>query len=153
MKILLAIDDSEFSDLATDALILQAKVEGTEVRLLHVVESFPTALAETLGSKERPDFSGARMKQRDRAKKLLAKATQKLELAGFRVGVAIEEGDPRNIILREAEAWGADLIVLGSHGRTGLVHFLIGSVSETVARHALCSVEIVRGRHPKLAAA
>lgn len=53
----------------------------------------------------------------------------------------------RNLSLRDLEQaskWGADLIVLGSHGRKGLKHFLLGSVSETVARHAICSVEIVR---------
>jgi nucleotide-binding universal stress UspA family protein len=146
MNILLAVDDSEFSEVATDTLISQCKAEDSEVRLLHVVEPFPTGLAEALGSKERPDFSAARVKQREKAKKLLAHATQKLERAGFTVDAAIEEGDPRNVILHEAEAWAADLIVLGSHGRTGLNHFLIGSVSETVVRHARCSVEIVRAR-------
>jgi nucleotide-binding universal stress UspA family protein len=47
-------------------------------------------------------------------------------------------------IVDRAAEWHADLIVLGSHGRHGLDRFLIGSVSEYVARHAPCSVEIVR---------
>jgi len=57
---------------------------------------------------------------------------------------AVEEGDPKSKILDTARDWDADLIVLGSHGRKGLQHFLMGSVSEAVARHAECSVEIVR---------
>jgi hypothetical protein len=47
-------------------------------------------------------------------------------------------------ILDEARNWGADLSVLGSHGRTGLERFLIGSVAERVAEHASCSVEVVK---------
>ena len=57
---------------------------------------------------------------------------------------AVEWGDPKSKIINAAEAWGADLIVLGSHGRKGLQRFLLGSVSETDMRHAHCSVEIVR---------
>lgn len=146
MKILLALDGSIFSEAATDALTARATGEGAEVRLLHVVEPFPEDLAETLGSKEQPNFAAARLKRRERAKELLAQAAQKLEGAGFKVSSSIEEGDPRNVILREAEVWNADLIILGSHGRTGLNRFLMGSVSEAVARHARCSVEIVRTR-------
>jgi len=53
-------------------------------------------------------------------------------------------GEPRAVILDTAKAWGADLIVLGSHGRRGLDRLLLGSVSESVAIHADCSVEVVR---------
>jgi nucleotide-binding universal stress UspA family protein len=53
-------------------------------------------------------------------------------------------GEPRAFILDEAKAWGADLIVLGSHGRHGLDRLLMGSVSESVALYAHCSVEVVR---------
>jgi nucleotide-binding universal stress UspA family protein len=56
----------------------------------------------------------------------------------------IPKGNPRSVILDEAEAWGADLIVLGSHGYTGLKRVLLGSVSQAIAAHAKCSVEIVR---------
>jgi nucleotide-binding universal stress UspA family protein len=48
------------------------------------------------------------------------------------------------VILDTAAKWHADLIVIGSHGRKGLDRFLLGSVSEAVARHAPCSVQIVR---------
>jgi len=56
----------------------------------------------------------------------------------------LESGIPKVVIIDDAKKWGADLIVVGSHGRTGLDRFLLGSVSEAVARHAACSVEIVR---------
>jgi nucleotide-binding universal stress UspA family protein len=62
----------------------------------------------------------------------------------LKVTAAVKEGDPKSKIPDAARDWRADLIVLGSHGRKGMGHFLIGSVSEAVARHADCSVEVVR---------
>ena len=58
------------------------------------------------------------------------------------ISVLVES--PKKIILDEAGQWGADLIFAGSHGRRGLDRFLLGSVSEAVALHAPCSVEVVR---------
>ena len=58
--------------------------------------------------------------------------------------VAASADMPKEIILQNAEEWGADLIVCGSHGRRGLSRFMLGSVSEAIAAHAKCSVEIIR---------
>jgi nucleotide-binding universal stress UspA family protein len=57
---------------------------------------------------------------------------------------AMPLGEPRAVILDTAKTWGANLIVLGSHGRRGMDRFLLGSVSEAVAIHAHCSVEVIR---------
>jgi nucleotide-binding universal stress UspA family protein len=57
-------------------------------------------------------------------------------------------GRAQDVILDEAERWGADLIVLGSHGYRAFKRFLLGSVSQAVATHAPCSVEIVRRAAP-----
>ncbi len=78
------------------------------------------------------------------AKSLVARAERALRSAGVNVATAIVQGDPKSIILDDAKAWGADLIVLASHGRKGLERFMLGSVSEAVLRHAHCSVEIIR---------
>ncbi|MGA1999681.1 MAG: universal stress protein [Terriglobales bacterium] len=67
-----------------------------------------------------------------------------LTSAGFRVSTSVAEGNAKSVILDKAAEWHADLIALGSHGRKGLERFLLGSVSEAVARHAPCSVLIVR---------
>jgi nucleotide-binding universal stress UspA family protein len=146
MRILLALDESKFSEAATDTVIAQFATKDAEVRLLHVVEPFPVSLAKQMGTSESPDFTAARMAQRRYAESLLSQATEKLRSAGFKVTSFVEEGDAREVILNQAESWNADLIIVGSHGRTGLDRFLIGSVSEAVARHAQCSVEIVRTR-------
>jgi nucleotide-binding universal stress UspA family protein len=65
-------------------------------------------------------------------------------VAGFNVTTIAKEGDPKADVIDVAAEWRADLIMLGSHGRKGLDRFLVGSVSEAVALHAPCSVQIVR---------
>jgi nucleotide-binding universal stress UspA family protein len=58
----------------------------------------------------------------------------------------VQEGEPRRVILDCADAWRPDLIVVGSRGKNGLDRLLLGSTSEHIARHATCSVEIVRSQ-------
>jgi nucleotide-binding universal stress UspA family protein len=149
MRILLAFDDSKCSAAAAQTVRTQFKPEGTEVLLLHVVEAFPVSLAKQLGSRESPDFVAARVAQREQVKTLLARPEKELRLCGFKVAAVIKEGEARRVILDQAEKWKADLIVVGSHGRKGMDRFLLGSVSEAVARHARCSVQIVRIRSGK----
>jgi nucleotide-binding universal stress UspA family protein len=146
MRILLAIDDSKFSEAAIETVIEQARPQGTEVRILHVVESPPLLVARELGGCE-PALESALEFQKQHAEAVLAKAAELLRARGLKVAAALEVGDPKSKILDVAEEWHADLIVLGSHGRKGLDRFLMGGVSDAVARHARCSVEIVRIRH------
>lgn len=149
MRILIALDGSASSDAATSTVVAQMKTDDVIVRLLHVLDAFPARLAEAEGSRAYPDFAAARLEERRAAERLLADTAAKLRSAGFRVETTVQEGDPRGAILDEAAAWNADLIVVGSHGRTGLQRVLMGSVSEAVVRHAPCSVEVVRSRGPR----
>jgi nucleotide-binding universal stress UspA family protein len=71
-------------------------------------------------------------------------AKELLTGAGLTATVSVHEGVPKWRILDEAQEWGANLIVVGSHGRRGLTRLLLGSVSEAVAMNALCSVEVIR---------
>jgi nucleotide-binding universal stress UspA family protein len=143
VKILLAIDDSKFSEAAVEAVIRQATPQETEVRVLHVIEPipiYPDGQAWGYG----PEASQVLDDQRKEAEELVARAGQTLREKNFKVMTAIEEGNPKVVIIDSAAEWHADLIVVGSHGRKGLDRFFIGSVSEAVARHAICSVQIVR---------
>ncbi len=72
------------------------------------------------------------------------KAAERLRDSGLNATPILKEGDPKSRIIDLATEWHADLIVLGSHGRKGLNRFLLGSVSQAVARQAPCSVQIVR---------
>lgn len=144
MKVLLAIDDSQFSEAATQILAAQFRPQDTEVRVLHVMEPIILSLPPQMAQGYTPEMSEIRQDQLKKARELVAQAAQALRAAGFRVDTAVKEGDIRAWIVDTAAEWPADLIVLGSHGRKGLERFLLGSVSEAVARHAPCSVEIVR---------
>jgi len=146
MRILLPIDNSRFSQEATRALIRQVKPKGTSVRVLHVIAPIPAAFAIEMAPNV-PFYSEEVEKdQRKQADKLVQGATQKLRNAGFATKGIVDMGDPKETILNHASDWNADLIILGSHGLKGLGKFLMGSVSEAVARHAGCSVQIVRIR-------
>jgi nucleotide-binding universal stress UspA family protein len=145
MKILLAVDDSKFSEAATQAVIAQSKPQDTEVRVLHVVETPSLLVTREMGGYD-AGIEEAWEAQRERGEALVAKTAEALRAHGLRFTTDLQEGDPKSMILDEAEKWRADLIVLGAHGRKGLERFLIGSVSDAVARHARCSVEVVRAR-------
>jgi nucleotide-binding universal stress UspA family protein len=143
MKILLAIDESEYSEAAVKMMVAQNSPSNTEVRVLHVVEPPSLLLGREMGAHD-PEFEAVWNALREQAKALAEKTTGILRNAGYKVTPALEEGDPKSKIIDVSAEWKADLIVLGSHGRKGLSRFLMGSVAESVARHASCSVEIVR---------
>jgi nucleotide-binding universal stress UspA family protein len=77
---------------------------------------------------------------------IAADAAVALRTAGFRAEPEVLSGSPAHVIVAFARDWGADLVILGSHGRTGLARLLLGSVARNVLHHAGCSVLIVR-RH------
>jgi nucleotide-binding universal stress UspA family protein len=72
-------------------------------------------------------------------------AAEKLRAAGLTTSEVSREGDPAHVLIKEAEAWGADSIFLGTRDIHGFQHLLHGSVSSAVAANAQCSVEVVRG--------
>ena len=146
MNVLLAIDESKFSDAALQVIVDQYKPETTQVRLIHVIEPFtfyvpPEVTAEYAAA---PQLASLHKDRVEKGKALLSTAAERLRKSGFRVESQVSEGDVRSAIIDSAAQGKADLIVIGSHGRKGLDRFLMGSVSEFVVRHAPCSVEIVR---------
>jgi nucleotide-binding universal stress UspA family protein len=143
MKILLPIDDSKFSKAAVQAVIAQAHAKDTEVRVLHVVEP-PSLLVARGMSGYDSTLEAVYEEETKQAQVLVAKAAETLRSHGIKVTTAVQQGDPKSLIIDASEEWHADLIVLGSHGRKAMDRFLMGSVSEAIARHARCSVEIVR---------
>jgi nucleotide-binding universal stress UspA family protein len=146
MKILLAVDDSKFAEEAIRVLAAQIQPRGTEVRVLHVIEQMHGYLSAELVPHIVPYVAEIEAERQKQGKALVHRAAEKLRKTGFQVSEVVDSGDPKAKILDQAANWRADLIVMGSHGWKGLNRFLIGSVSEGVARHAGCSVQIVRLR-------
>jgi len=143
MKILIAIDGSDFSQAALESVIARPWPTDTEVRVLNVVEPPSLLMGREMAGPD-PEFEAVWKALREQAKDLVAKATDKLRRSQLNASPELVEGDPKSQIIDIAERWRADMIVLGSHGRTGLARFLMGSVSQDVVRHAHCSVEIIR---------
>jgi nucleotide-binding universal stress UspA family protein len=144
MKILLAIDGSKYSEAATQAVASQINPKGAEVLILQAVEPLVFSTPPQMSPGYAPEKAEQREERLQEAKASVAAATKILQGAGFAVKTRVVEADARTAILDIAAESHADLIVLGSHGRRGLKRFLLGSVAESVARHAQCSVLIAR---------
>ncbi|MGD0964724.1 MAG: universal stress protein [Candidatus Acidiferrales bacterium] len=146
MKILLAVDDSPYSREATRNLLAQFQAQNAEVRVLSVVEPIGAYISADLFPHFTPQVEEIEEDRKTQATALVSQIANKLQEAGFKTSELVDFGDAKTVIIDNAAKWGADLIVLGSHGWKGLNRFLLGSVSDAVARHAPCSVEIVRVR-------
>jgi nucleotide-binding universal stress UspA family protein len=148
MKILLAVDGSEYSDAAVKSVASRPWPTGTIVKVFAAVELPFVPTTETWAL---PDsyYTELEKAQSEKAQAAIDKSVKILREGQGLVFEIITEthiGQAQSVILDEAEKWGADLIVLGSHGYRGFKRFLLGSVSQAVAAHANCSVEIVRSR-------
>ncbi len=138
MKILLAVDESTYSQAAKNALISQMQPANAEVRVLNVVEP-------SIGEYQSADvLDGSRKAKLEYASQLTSRLARELNNAGFTSQPVVEEGDATHSIVEFAEKWQPDYVFLGSHGRTGWKRFALGSVSEAVAHKVPCSVVIVR---------
>jgi len=148
MKIVLAMDGSACSDAAVDEVARRPWPADSQVRIVSVLE-IPAPLTSgpwTYAS----SFEELEAAERSQAEKTLASAATRLrEGTGSKplnITTEVLLGSPKRIIVEEAEKWGADLIVVGSHGYRSWERMLLGSVSQAIALHAECSVEIVRKR-------
>lgn len=140
MKILVGLDDSKFSEAALNAILTQFRPDHTQVRVLHVLQPIAFSAPPQMSERYAPELE----ELGKQAKVLVDRAVKTLCAGKFQAEGAVEKGDIRLRIIDAAAEWNADLIVLGSHGRSGIPRLLLGSVAEFVARNAGCSVEIVR---------
>ena len=153
MKVLLALDGSDHSEEALRTVAARTWPVGTEIRVVNVIYSkWPVAGDPffTLASARVESMLG----QRHVAPGLLENAVKQIhdKAAGMPVTTRILEGVPHAMIVQEAERWGADLIVLGSHGYGPVRRALLGSVAAAVAVEAPCAVEIIRIGRPSVSA-
>ena len=144
MKILLAIDGSPCSDRAVEEVARRPWPEGSSVKVLTALDP-PMPLTPEAWALPVNYFEELDVALRKQGQNIIDQAIQKLKSNKTLLADAVlVPGPPRAVILDEAETWGADLIVLGSHGYSGWQRFLLGSVSQGVVSHAKCSVEVVR---------
>jgi nucleotide-binding universal stress UspA family protein len=137
-RILLAVDladEAETPKGLAEALEM-ANASGGDLRLVNVQPLLPATFMEYVPA----DFDA---EQERRAREALAAVAAKIALPPARLSTAVSSGGVYHELLREAQDWNADLIVVGSH-RPVMSDYLLGSNAKTIVRHAQCSVLVVR---------
>ena len=143
MRIMLATDGSKDAQAAT-AFLKELPLPPSTTMRITVVMTLPEFAVDG------PRVQEFKSSVFDQARGILEEARAALAPCGFAIETDVASGDPRAEIVRLAEEWKADLIVLGARGLGLVKRFLLGSVSLAVARHARCPVLVVKGRPRKL---
>jgi nucleotide-binding universal stress UspA family protein len=145
MKIILATDGSPFSVAMVKEFARRPLPIDTKVKIISVYEGDTLMNVAPMGVLTEY-YDDASTNSLQFAQKSVAIAAEIIGNKNPELAVLTEaiEGVPKTVIVDEAEKFGADLIVLGSHGYGLVERLLLGSVSQSVALHAKCSVEIVR---------
>ena len=137
--ILFATDGSEYAALAEDHALALARQAGARIEAVFVVDRRMATQLVALSSTMLEEL------KRD-GQQALDRLVQRAHEASIDVGTNLAEGHVGPTILSEAARLGADMIVVGSHGRTALGRMILGSVSQRVINEAHCSVRVARGR-------
>ena len=145
MKIIIGVDGSRYSDAAVEEVARRTWPAGSQVRLVHAFE-LPLAPTPEVWVLPPDYYDQLDQAMRAQSDSIIETAREKLRsrLPDMKVEGKAVMGSARGVLLDEAEAWHADLIVVGSHGYPTWERVLLGSVSQAVVSHAKCSVEVVR---------
>ncbi|MEA3274235.1 MAG: universal stress protein [Pseudomonadota bacterium] len=146
MKILFATDGSESARAALDFVQGFPFPEDSEIILLTVIDKnvFKADADKGLSEEQREALQATEKTLHEEGEQLLTKEADRLRQAGWAGFTQVRTGHPAKEIVDAAETLGVDLVILGSHGLTGIKHYLLGSVSSTVLEYAPCSVLIFR---------
>lgn len=147
MKVLLATEGSEFSQAAIEKCCkMFDESENTEIRIISAAEPLFVASEPFAVSAEyaREVDSAALEKAKDAVSQAESSIRDSYPDLGVGLTTKVVKGGPAQAIVAEAEEWGADLIIMGSHGYGFWQRALLGSVSNSVVHHAPCSVLVVR---------
>jgi len=139
-KILIAVDNSICAEKAAKTGYEMASRFDAEIALLNIVEPMPQTV--------NPDFTlaPAFMELYDNSEEnshILLKGIESKYGNGLKTTYLTSLDTATHGIIQQAEEWGAELIVIGTHGRSGIYHFLMGSVAEHVVRKSACPVLII----------
>lgn len=151
MKLLFATDGSDYSQAAVAEIATSPYPAESSVHIISIIDNVVfTPGNAPMGAMNEFYAESGRMALR-KAKENIEKAEKILQMKNpdLTITTAIINGSAKSVILEEAEKSGTDLIIVGSHGYGAVKRFLLGSVSQTVALHAKCSVQIVRIKNRK----
>lgn len=153
MKILLAVDGSEYSEAAAAEVAEQIGLKGSQVKIVTAIR-LPFVPTEETRSLPESEYSQLEQQKRQEAESVLQRTATYFERCeNAQLSTEILLGEAAEVILEEAERWHADMIAIGSNGYRGWKRFLLGSVSQEIAKNAECSVMILRPRKMQFTAA
>ena len=136
-RIMVAVDGSSNSDFAVDQALSMASTCNSNFFAITVVDIYPVYMEGALGVKEKAE---------NEARKILRKVEEKAKEANISCETILCVGhQPHEFIVKEAKDKNIDLIVMGTHGRTGLKKFFMGSVAQKVIGYTPCPVMVVPG--------
>lgn len=143
MKILIGVDDSPHATAAVE--FVKRTRWPADTRIVVVSAAVLPVVVYAEAYVPPADYYEEIDKQLlDSHGKIATRAERLLRDGGFQVEAKVLRGDPRNALVDMAQSEGADLLVVGSHGRTGMAKLLMGSVASHVVTHAPCSVLVVK---------
>lgn len=148
-RVVVAVDGSDVASEAVDAVRSWPFLSGADIRVLSVAPNpvdWWASLAPGIGEDLARDFENARALSLADHRRFATEAADRLRSAGLDARPEARAGLPADGIVAFATEWDADLLILGSHGRTGLARLILGSVARNVLHHASCSVLIIK-RH------
>ncbi len=148
MKILVATDGSDFSKAAiAGCRNIVADPKNTSFKIISAVER-PAPIAAEPFAVSAEYFNDVEKSLREQGKKIVEQAETEIRslFPGGLLDLTAEvlDGSPQRVLVEKAAEWGADLIVVGSHGYGFWSRVMLGSVSNSVVHHAPCSVLVVR---------
>ena len=146
MKILIAYDGSSCADSALEDLRRAGLPRQSEATVLSAAELWMPVL-ESIGAGEAP-IVGALPISLEKAELLARRTCERVQayFPDWTVKAEARSGAPASVIIERADEWRPDLIVVGSHNRSALGRFMLGSVSQKVVTEAHCSARVARGR-------
>ena len=144
VRIVVGMDGSSDAEAAVAAVAARSWPRGSQARLVSVLDDFMHVKADSgepsvlkwVDAEEESDWEWVRA--------VFEPSAEKLRASGFATTVELRKGNPKSVLVEEAESWGADCVFVGARGMRGVEHLLMGSVSAAIAARAHCSVEVVR---------
>ena len=143
MHLILGVDDSPCSKVAVEFVREMSWPAGTTATVVCALPLMVITVPEAALLMAR-EMDEVRREQRDRDQRQVEAIASALSAGGLAAKGVVEDGDPRVALIEVARREHADLVVVGSHGRTGISRLVLGSVASHVTTHAPCSVLVVR---------
>ncbi|MGH9553352.1 MAG: universal stress protein, partial [Terriglobales bacterium] len=146
-RVLVALDDSQYSKQVVSVITSRPWADGAQFRLVTSVPTLAQYMQE--GQTQSQDVGPLKIARDDHLEAALASlestsADVRDKVKNIEVDFKVIDGDPREAIVDEAERWGARLIITGCKGKNWIERLFVGSVSESIATWANCSVEVVK---------